>query len=53
MVDVCSQAWEDEARAKRVASFSELYRLAQTRGGDCAEALEALTREEIYRQRVR
>lgn len=47
------QASADEAHAERVASLRELYRVAEARGNESSDPLEPLSREEIYRERLR
>ena len=47
------QAAEDEAHAARVASLREVYRIADARAEESSKPLEPLTREEIYRERLR
>ena len=47
------QAGEDESHTRRVAELEELYRIADARAVERAEPLTPLTREEIYRERLR
>jgi plasmid stability protein len=44
---------EDERENRRIAALDELYRLADARGKARTAPLKALSREEIYAERVR
>lgn len=44
---------EDERESHRVAALEELYRIADGRRQARTEPLKALTREEIYAERLR
>lgn len=44
---------EDERENRRIAALEELYRLAEARGKSRTAPLKALTREEIYAERLR
>ncbi|MFN0126947.1 MAG: hypothetical protein ACKV19_09730 [Verrucomicrobiales bacterium] len=44
---------EEERQNRRIAALNELYRLAEARGEARTTPLKALTREEIYAERVR
>jgi plasmid stability protein len=44
---------EDDAHAQRVADLEEMYRIADARAAGRSEPVKPLTREEIYRERLR
>lgn len=44
---------EDERENRRIAALEELYRFAEARGKVRTAPLKALTREEIYAERLR
>jgi plasmid stability protein len=50
---LAGQAAEDETHARRVAALKDLYRIADARAEKRSEPLIPLTREEIYRDRLR
>lgn len=47
------QEEEDKGHAARVAELEAIYRLAEARATERAEPLRPLTRDEIYRERLR